>query len=744
MGGGASKATVYPDTVTVKSEPATQGRSQLGPNFITAMDSYGSLVFQGAVAKKYLQQAGLPAGLEEKVFDDKSLLMTHKDTIAKAVVKWAQDNGASMYAHWFQPLGSEMMRQGCTGQVHNAMFRPSKNGIDWCFSGEQLIQGETDGSSYNNGGLRGTHFAAAYTVIDPSSPMFIRDDTVYIPTVFVAFTGEALDEKTPLLRSMQAVSREGVSLLGHLGHKCEKVFPNIGLEQEYFLVPRDAFFKRPDLQLTGRTIMGMSASRGQEMCDHYMAQPNEKALACVREIQHECFKLGIPLQTRHREVAPNQYECAPFFGLASGQSDNNLLEMNIAEEVAARHGLACLMAEKPFKGVNGSGKHNNFSLGTETKLNLLNAKQMGQMCSDPDAFAVVMAAFVQAVDKYSDLMRTTTAAPGNDFRLGACEAPPAIVSTYLGKSLTDYLDSFRKGEKVAESYTAASVELDLGIGNIPACKIPAEDRNRTSPLPYGGHRFEFRAVGSSQNVSLVNTVLCSILASTFSEFNVKIKGGAKPADVAREALNAHWRIIFNGNGYSEEWPKDAASRGLWNMPSCVDAIVRMAAPENVALFGGLQDAQGKPVMSAPEVEARVVVMLEQYTAIVEMEALTMADMIQRHVLPSALAAEKAGVPMPPTASVDTLKGFVGKLNSKRESLEHAAAAEANGAAPMSAEIATARARATIARELRLEIMEEARDVCDAIEAVVPAGLWTLATYHELLFLDASHGNTGLQ
>jgi len=741
MGGGASKATIYPDTVTIKSAPAnTDGRPQLGPNFCKSIDEYGSKVFTGSVAAKYLMQAGLPGGLEVKVFDDRALLAQHKDTVAKAINMWARDNNASMYSHWFQPLGSEIVRQGGTGQVHNAMFRPTANGVDWCFDGDALIQGETDGSSYNNGGLRGTHFAAAYTVIDPSSPVFIRDDTVYIPTVFVAFTGEALDEKTPLLRSMQAVSKEAVQLLGTLGHKCGKVVPNIGLEQEYFLVPRDAYFKRPDLQLTGRTIMGKSAARGQEMSDHYMAQPNEKALACMREIQHECFKLGIPLQTRHREVAPNQYECAPFFGLASGQIDNNLLVMNIAEEVAARHGLACLFTEKPFKGVNGSGKHNNFSLGTDSKLNLFNAKQMGEKCTDPDAFAIVMAAVVQALDKYGDLMRMAIATPGNDFRLGACEAPPAIVSTYFGKSLTEYLDGFRKGEKL-EPYRAATVDLDLGIGNIPPCKIPSEDRNRTSPFPYGGHRFEFRAVGSSQNVSMVNTVLCSILATSFQEFNAKIAGGAKPAEVAREALNAHWRIIFNGNGYSEEWPKDAAARGLWNIPSCVEAISRLGVEQNVSLFAKLKDDTGKPVMGKSETEARVVVMMEQYTKVCEMEALCMVDMILQHVIPSALSAEKLGIKMPETATVERLNGCVASLKAKLHDLEHAApTADASG----SEDIAAAKGKATIARELRLETMEQVRDVCDAVEAVVPANMWTLATYKELLFLDASHGNTSLE
>ncbi|KAL1505117.1 hypothetical protein AB1Y20_008876 [Prymnesium parvum] len=739
----SSKSRIHPEPPCAPTTPSGD-RLQLGPSFLHFTESYGKNCFSGAVAKKYLLEAGLSDGMELKVFQETALLEQHKDTVAKAVMKWAIDNGASIYTHWFQPLSSELVRSGLTGQVHNAMFRPGPNGVEWVFKGETMIQGETDGSSYNNGGLRRTHTAAAYTVIDPSSPMFIRDDTVYIPTVFVAFTGEALDEKTPLLRSMQAVSREAVKLLGSLGHKATSVVPNIGLEQEFFLVPREAYFKRPDLQLCGRTVMGKSAPRGQEMCDHYMSQPNEKALACMREIQHECFKLGIPLQTRHREVAPNQYECAPFFGLATGQIDNNLLVMTISEEVAARHGMAALFAEKPFKGINGSGKHNNWSLGTDTGLNLLNAKQVSEKCTDADAFAVIMAAMIQALDTYGDLMRAATAVPGNDFRLGACEAPPAIVSTYLGKALTDFLDSFKKGEKV-EPYKAASVERTF-CGSVPSAQIPSEDRNRTSPFPYGGHRFEFRAVGSSQNVSMTNTILCSITAHAFAEFNAKIEKGEKPADVARAALEKHWRIIFNGNGYGEDWPKEAESRGLWNLPSCVDAVARLADPKNVALFESLKDATGKPVMTKSEMESRVIVLHEQYVNVVEMEALTMIDMIQQHVLPSALLTEKAGIEMPAKAPISALKSSVADIKSKLEAMHKAAPAPATdkeGAAKESVEMQVAKAKAMLARELRLETMERARDVCDAIEAIVPANLWTLSTYNDLLFLDATTGSTSL-
>merc|ERR1719502_2147728 len=418
------------------------------------------------------------------------------------------------------------------------------------FKGKELLKGETDGSSYPSGGLRATHTAGGYTILDPTSPVFIRGDTVYIPTVFVSFHGDALDEKTPLLRSMAAVSKEGTRLLKNLGMTgVNSVNPNIGLEQEYFLIPRSAFYKRPDLQMTGRTVMGKFPSRGQEMCDHYMGPPNPIAMECIKEIQHECFMLGIPMRTRHREVAPNQYECAPLFGLATTQIDQNLMFMQIATEVSARHGLACLNQEKPFAGINGSGKHNNFSIGTDTGINLLNCEQVTKASGTPDVFGVIMSAIVQAVDQHGDLMRMSIASPGNDFRLGACEAPPAIVSTYLGDSLTSYLEEF-KTSKVAKEYVSTAATVDLGVPGVAPFSVPAEDRNRTSPFPYGGHRFEFRAAGSSQNVSMINTVLCTAIAESFTAFADQIAAGETPHAVAAAALEEHWKVIFNGNGYS--------------------------------------------------------------------------------------------------------------------------------------------------------------------------------------------------
>merc|ERR1719502_1853833 len=571
------------------------------------------------------------------------------------------------------------------------------------FKGKELLKGETDGSSYPSGGLRATHTAGGYTILDPTSPVFIRGDTVYIPTVFVSFHGDALDEKTPLLRSMAAVSKEGTRLLKNLGMTgVNSVNPNIGLEQEYFLIPRSAFYKRPDLQMTGRTVMGKFPSRGQEMCDHYMGPPNPIAMECIKEIQHECFMLGIPMRTRHREVAPNQYECAPLFGLATTQIDQNLMFMQIANEVSARHGLACLMEEKPFNNINGSGKHNNWSIGTHDGVNLLNIGQITKAAGD-DAFPTIMAAIVSAIDKHGDLMRMAISSPGNDFRLGACEAPPAIVSTYLGDDMTEYLTAYAKG---GGKYEPKTKDLSMGVEGMRHMEIPAQDRNRTSPFPYGGHRFEFRAVGSAQNVSLVNTVLNTITANAFKEVADRIEGGETAQAVAADLINTHVpKVVFNGDNYDEANQEMLTKRGVWRIDSGVDAICRYSDPKNTALF----EAMG--VLKPNECAARQEILLDHYVGTVDIEAKCMVDMINKHVLPSAKAAE-----LPQVAALEAALDTLGKAIDEI----HAS---------------SGKPQADLARTLRLETMIDIREVCDAAEGLCPADLWTLPTYTDLLFLD---------
>ena len=622
----------------------------------------------------------------------------------------ATDSGANTFCHWFQPMASSGVRHGQTGQVQNKMLAfNADNQIEFDFKGKDLIKGETDGSSYPNGGLRGTHCAGGYLCIDTSSPIFLRGDTMFIPSAFVSYYGAALDEKTPLLRANAALNTQGCRLLKHLGlDVSDGLRANIGLEQEIFLIPREAYYKRPDIQLTGRTIMGKDAPRGQEMCDHYMAPLSSAtpALACMQEIQDECYKLGIPLKTRHREVAPNQFEFAPLFGVNTTQIDQNLMVMQIIEEVAPRHGLTALLQEKPFNDVNGSGKHNNWSLATADGVQLFKPSAINAACNNETAFTVIMAAMIAAVDEHGDLMRMAISSPGNDFRLGACEAPPAIVSCYLGEDMTFYLEHFKDGKGKGE-YVPGIKTLDLGTREVLPFEVPAEDRNRTSPFPYGGARFEFRAVGSAQNVSMVNTVLNTIIAEKFGEFSDRIDAGESAIDVARDALNKHWRVIFNGDNYCDTAQQELTDRGLWRIDSGVEAIHTLTSEKNTKLFEKMH------VMTKEECEAREVILHDHYAGTVEMEGLTMVDMINQHVIPSVKSAG-IGPLSDLEAAVGTIKAALAEIHAADSSYK----------------------KAQLARVLRLETMIDIRAVCDAAEEVVPANLWTLATYKELLFLDS--------
>ncbi|KAL7504558.1 hypothetical protein ACHAXN_002180 [Cyclotella atomus] len=674
---------------------------------IEPYNDYGKALFTGRVADEYLKKHGSSGD----ILKDPSWVKSHADIVAKAVLDWAVDRGANTYCHWFQPMASSGVRHGQTGQVQNMMmkFNRSTNDVEFDFDGKNLVKGETDGSSYPNGGLRATHQAGGYLALDTSSPIFLRGDTVFIPSAFVSYYGAALDEKTPLLRSNAALSKHGKRLLKHLGLDIgdKEVVSNIGLEQEFFLVPREQYYRRPDLQLAGRTIMGRDAPRGQEMCDHYMAPPSlaNPALACMQEIQDECWRLGIPLKTRHREVAPNQYEFAPLYGYNTTQVDQNLMVMQIIEEVSTRHGLAALLQEKPFNDVNGSGKHNNWSIATEDGIMMLHPKAINTATGNNSAFAVIMAAIIAAVNEHGDLMRMAIANPGNDFRLGACEAPPAIVSTYLGDDITFYLSHFKDGKGEGE-YVPSVKTLDLGTHEVLPFEVPAEDRNRTSPFPYGGARFEFRAVGSSQNVSMVNTVLNTIVAEKFAEFSDAIDAGADPHDIARNSLNENWKIIFNGNNYDEAMQQELTDRGIWRIDSGVEAIARLTAEKNINLF------QKMKVLTKEECQSRQTILHDHYTGTVEIEAKCMIDMIQQHIIPSVKAAG-VGPLADLEAAIKTLKTALAEVHGADDSYK----------------------KAQLSRVLRLETMIDIRAICDAAEEVVPANLWTLATYKELLFLD---------
>eukprot|EP00629_Pelagomonadales_sp_RCC1024_P008252 CAMPEP_0119276054 /NCGR_PEP_ID=MMETSP1329-20130426/14769_1 /TAXON_ID=114041 /ORGANISM="Genus nov. species nov., Strain RCC1024" /LENGTH=701 /DNA_ID=CAMNT_0007276475 /DNA_START=32 /DNA_END=2137 /DNA_ORIENTATION=+ len=668
------------------------------------LEGYGDHVFKGAVAEPYLAKQGLSAATLKSADWTKDAATA--DKVAAAVLEWATENDATTFTHAFQPLGSSGVRHGLMGMVQNAFFKFDNDGVpQWDLKGKDLVQGETDGSSYANGGLRGTHCAGGYVQVDSSSPIYLRGDTIFIPSCLVSYFGDALDEKTPLLRSVDALDREGKRLMGLLGYDVPGLQSNIGLEQEFFLMPRDDFCKRQDLMLAGRTIMGADAPRGQEMCDHYMGPPSHAtaALACMQEIQAQCFRLGIPLRTRHREVAPNQYEFAPLFGTATTQIDQNLVVMQIIEETAAQYGLAALLQEKPFNNVNGSGKHNNWSIGTTDGVNILNIGQVTKASGSTDLFPVVMAAIVSAVDLHGDLLRMAIASPGNDFRLGACEAPPAIVSTYLGDDMTSFLKGYAEG---GGEYTPGVKNLSMGVEGMREMEIPAQDRNRTSPFPYGGHRFEFRAVGSAQNVSLVNTVLNTMTAAAFKTVADRIEAGEAPQAVAADLIKTHVdKVVFNGDNYDEANQEMLTARGVWRIDSGVEAICRYTDPKNTALF------ESMGVLKPNECAARQAVLLDHYVGTVEIEAKCMVDMLYKHVIPSAKAAE-----LPELAALEAATG----------TLDAAIAAMHAAEGPE---------QAKLARVLRLETMEEIRGTCDAAEVKCPADLWTLPTYTDMLFLD---------
>ncbi len=685
--------------------------SDSGPD----LSHYGKKLFTASTAGPFLKKAGLSKEALSSGEWVKS--QDGADRMAIALMEWAKAEGATSMTHWWQPQASTDVRTGMTAQLYNKMLKFSKDGeIEWSLDGDRLIQGETDGSSFPNGGLRATHTAGAYLTPDPSSPPFIRDDVMYIPSVLITYNGDALDEKLPLLRSADALKREGARLMKHLGLDTDTVFAQIGLEQEIFMIPRQHFLDRPDLLHTGRTVMGKFAPRGQEMSDHYMAPlaTNSVFVDAMAKVQEKCFEMGIPLATRHKEVAPGQFEFAPMFGSMTTQIDQNLLVMQIIEEVAKDYGLAALFTEKPFDGVNGSGKHNNWSIATGDGTNLLNPKQILAKTGSTDVFAIVMAAMLTAVDEHGDLMRLSISCPGNDFRLGACEAPPAIMSMYLGEEITSYLQAFANGGSAAQFNTVLK-EMDTGASALAKIKKPSGDRNRSSPFPYGGNRFEFRAVGSSQNVSIVNMVLAAIVANSFKMFSEQIEAGKDPKAVAQEALKKHMKVIFNGNGYDPAEQERLTKEGYTRIDSGVEAMSKFTDAKNVKLFSDLG------ILAPHEVTARQAVMFEHYTGMVEMEALSMVQMIEQHVVPSVENAKdvlKTTGATEPRLDAANLKKAAQEINDAIAGIHAAANAEEG---------------ARLARVLRLEQMVEVRKMCDEAEAVCPKEVWTLPSYADMLF-----------
>jgi glutamine synthetase len=641
--------------------------------------------------------------------------------VAQAMKEWALEKGATHYTHWFQPL------TGLTAEKHDSFYNPSGDGTAIAdFSGKELIQGEPDASSFPTGGIRATFEARGYTAWDPTSPAFILENPngalLCIPTAFASWTGEALDHKIPLLRSMDALSSAAIKALRLLGQEeAGRVFTTVGPEQEYFLIDEQYYFERPDLVTTGRTLFGAKPPKGHELDDHYFGSIPERILACMLETERELSKLGVPVKTRHNEVAPNQYELAPMFEGTNVGCDHQMLTMQIMQNVARNYGLICLLHEKPFAGVNGSGKHNNWSMGTDTGENLL---EPGDTPHENLSFLFFAAAVIEAVDVYQELLRASIASPGQDFRLGANEAPPAIISIFLGSELEEIFGAIAAGKAGA---SRPGSFLGLGTPVLPPLPLHSGDRNRTSPFAFTGNKFEFRALGSSMSPAWPNTVLNTIAAEAIDrlagEVDAQIKSGATLEKailkVVGDSYSAHSRIVFNGDNYSESWHKEAEKRGLANLRSTPDALPWLVEKSTVDLF------KKHKVLSKRELESRYEVCVEQYSTKVNIEAETAASMARTLLLPAALRhlteLKEAGIDSLITETHDLVAELIAAIGV----LEHANAEHPD---------VEGLEHAIYMHETVLPAMDEVRAASDKLERIVADDLWPLPKYAEMLFI----------
>ena len=583
---------------------------------------YGSMVFNDSVMQQRLPHDTYRQ-LKKILAEGGALDRSIADIVANAMKDWALEKGATHFTHWFQPM------TGVTAEKHDAFIRPVGDRVIMEFSGRELIKGESDASSFPSGGLRATFEARGYTAWDPTSYAFIKEKTLCIPTAFCSYTGEALDKKTPLLRSMELINREALRVLKIFGTPAKRVTPMVGAEQEYFLVDRAMYERRPDLMYTGRTLVGRRASKGQELDDHFFGALKTRVSAFMRELDEELWSLGIPAKTCHNESAPAQHELACVYESVNVAVDHNQLTMEIMKKVANRHGMVCLLHEKPFEGVNGSGKHNNWSLSTDTGLNLLDP---GDKPAENLQFLLMLCAVVQAVDMYQDLLRISVASAGNDHRLGGYEAPPAIISMHLGDELTTILQTLASGNE----YGAAQREyINSGVGSLSKVRRDTTDRNRTSPFAFTGNKFEFRSVGSSFSISDANVVINTAVADRLAALADALEGteDLKSAvyGVIRETLLKHGRILFDGNNYSSEWLEEARKRGLMVLPTTVDALGEFTSAKNIELF------THHGIFSESEIRSRHEVMLENYAKVVNIEAHTLLDMVRQDVLPAVIA-----------------------------------------------------------------------------------------------------------
>ena len=687
---------------------------------------FGSNVFNDSVMIERLPKDTYKA-LKSAIKEGKCIDSSIADTVAAAMKDWAIEKGATHFTHWFQPL------TGITAEKHDSFISPTGDGhIIMEFSGKELIKGEPDASSFPSGGLRATFEARGYTAWDPSSYAFVKDDTLCIPTAFCSYCGEALDQKTPLLRSMDAINKQALRIVRLFGmDDVKRVNTTVGPEQEYFLVDKEMYDRRPDLIYCGRTLIGTMPPKGQEMDDHYFGVLQPRVAAFMRDLDNELWKLGVLAKTEHNEVAPAQHELAPIFTTTNIAADHNQLTMEMMKKTALKHGLVCLLHEKPFDGVNGSGKHNNWSISTDTGVNFLNP---GKNPSENRLFLLTLAAVIKAVDEHQDLLRISVATAGNDHRLGANEAPPAIISMFLGDELTDLLESIENG---VHHDNAKRVKMTVGADIIPFIRKDNTDRNRTSPFAFTGNKFEFRMLGSASSISDTNVMLNTMIADVFSEFADRLEKtddfDTELREIIKETMSSHKRILFNGDGYSEEWQKEAEKRGLLNLKSTVDALPLLKSEENIAMF----ERQG--VLSRAEINSRVDIVLENYSKVIHIEALTLIEMMNRQVIPAISAyndrlctglINKRSLGMKFDDLADTeiiarLSAAGSEIYKLTDSLKMAVAS--------AEKIPDMEERAVMYHDTVLKLMTDIRKYADSAEAVVSKDFWPYPSYGELLF-----------
>ena len=689
---------------------------------------YGSLVFNDKIMRKKLPKDMYKA-LKKTIQDETHLQLDVANSVAVAMKEWAIENGATHYTHWFQPMTN------VTAEKHDSFISPTGDGqIIMDFSGKELVKGEPDASSFPSGGLRATFEARGYTAWDPTSPAFIKDGTLYIPTAFCSYGGEALDKKTPLLRSMEALNKEAVRILHLLGNASVKhVSTTVGPEQEYFLVDKELYKERKDLVFCGRTLIGAPAPKGQEMEDHYFGALKPRVSAYMHELDEELWKLGIPAKTKHNEVAPAQHELAPVFDTTNVAVDHNQLTMEVMKKVADKHGLVCLLHEKPFEGINGSGKHNNWSMITDDGCNLLDP---GKTPAENTQFLIFLIAVIKAVDEYADMLRISVASAGNDHRLGANEAPPAIVSIFLGDELTEVIDAIEN-----DTYFSgrSAVQMDIGASVLPHFTKDNTDRNRTSPFAFTGNKFEFRMLGSAASVANPNIILNTAVAESLRQFSEVLEGvpaselEATVHKLLKDTIAAHKRVIFNGNGYTDEWVEEAEKRGLYNLKSTPDAVPHFTDDKNVKLF------TEHKIYTESELHSRVEIWLENYYKTINIESNTMSEMVQKDVLPAVFSY------MEQLASTANLKKAVAAdISTSSEAalltkLSDLSGKMMDGIAKLKADTAEAAAKEDVLecsrayQQVVLADMDELRAAADEAETLIPEALLPYPTYGKLLF-----------